>query len=271
MSAGSARERLRRRQEELGVAAKKSLGQNFLVSDAVIGKILDEARGMRPGSLIEIGPGLGALTDGLRETGAPLTLIELDSVFADYWRGQGEEVIEVDALRWSWELSGFDRPCVLVSNLPYQISSSLVVDRCLDERPLDGMILMFQKEVAQRLKARPGHELYGFLSALAQTFWKIEQVVDAGPREFSPAPKVASRVLSFRPKERPVDDPRRFLKVMKAAFLHPRKYLVSNLGEGLGLPKDEVKERFVRAQWNPQIRADQLAPEKFLELYALFR
>ena len=97
--------------------------------------------------------------------------MELDRVFSKYWKDQGLQLIEGDALQLDWS-SFFHqaRPLVLVSNLPYQISSSLVIDRCLDADPFDFMVLMFQKEVAQRLRARTGDELYGMLSVVAQSF-----------------------------------------------------------------------------------------------------
>jgi 16S rRNA (adenine1518-N6/adenine1519-N6)-dimethyltransferase len=265
-----AHERLRERRDRLAVQAKKSLGQNFLVSDSVIGKIWKAVEELKPASLLEIGPGLGALTDGLKEMKAPLTLIELDSKLAEYWRQDGCTVIEADALQWSWNLEGFARPCVLVSNLPYQISSSLVIDRCMDEKPLDGMVLMFQKEVAQRMKATIHQGPYGFLSVVAQTFWKIDLLLEASSGDFSPPPKVASRVLVFVPKPSPVRDRRRYLKFLKACFLHPRKYLLSNLAEGVGLGKEEVRRRFEEGSWDPRLRADQLSPEKFLELFRRF-
>lgn len=265
-----ARERLRERQEQLDVQAKKSLGQNFLVSDTVIQKILNETRELAPASLIEVGPGLGALTDGLRVMQKPLTLIELDSRLAAYWREQGCDVIEADALQWSWDLGDRARPCVLVSNLPYQISSSLVIDRSMDDRPLDGMILMFQKEVAQRMKANLRQDSYGFLSVVAQTFWKIDLLLEASSGDFSPPPKVASRVLVFRPRPSPVPDRRRYLKFLKACFLHPRKYLLSNLAQGWGTGKEQAREFFEKGGWDPRIRGDQVTPEKFLELFGLF-
>ena len=266
----TARQRLQARQDELGGTAKKSLGQNFLISDSVIDKILAAVARRNAASILEIGPGMGALTDGLRLLKVPLTLIELDRNFVGYWQAQGMNVIEADALQWNWELGEFARPCVLVSNLPYQISSSLVVDRSLDEKPLDGMILMFQKEVAQRMKATSQQGPYGFLSVLAQTFWKIDLLLEASSGDFLPAPKVASRVLVFEPKPSPVKDRRRYLKFLKACFLHPRKYLLSNLAHGMNTPKEQVKAHFDKMGLSSQVRAGELTIEKFLELFHLF-
>lgn len=166
----TARERLKQMQEKLGVSAKKSLGQNFLASDHAIEKIVRAASHFQPKTILEIGPGLGALTLELKEICENISLIELDSAFAEHWRSEGFDVREVDALKWDWSLKNFERRVVLVSNLPYQIAASLVVDRSIDREPLDGMVLMFQKEVAQRIKAKPETPAYGFLSVIAQTF-----------------------------------------------------------------------------------------------------
>lgn len=263
----SARERMRTAQEALGILPKKSLGQNFLVSDHVIEKIVRGASRFRPHTVIEIGPGLGALTWSLKELAEELHLLELDSTFAEYWRSQNFSVIEVDALRWNWDLSGYQRPCVLVSNLPYQISSSLVIDRSEDAKPLDGMVLMFQKEVAQRLKAKHNSPEYGFLSVVAQTFWDLELLLEASPRDFSPPPKIASRVLIFNPRQVAIADRRGFVRFVKAAFLHPRKLMISNLVEGLGRPKDSLSPHFEKMKLDPQIRAGQLSLSQFVELY----
>lgn len=265
-----ARERLRVRKEFLGVEAKKSLGQNFLVSDHVIQKILQSVAAFGAASLVEVGPGLGALTDGLRAMPGNLTLIELDSVLARYWREQGAHVIEADALRWDWDLSALPRPCVFVSNLPYQISSSIVIERCLDPDPVDGMILMFQKEVAQRLRATPKDDAYGFLSVMAQTFWKTEMLLEASSHDFDPPPKVASRVVVFRPRGGPLPHRRKYLRFLKACFLQPRKLLVSNIAAGLHFPKEEAQKRLVGLGLDPKVRGDQLPLEKFLELFRLF-
>jgi 16S rRNA (adenine1518-N6/adenine1519-N6)-dimethyltransferase len=266
-----ARERLRARQDFLSVRAKKSLGQNFLISDSVINKILKAAMDLKPASLIEVGPGMGALTDGLVQLEVPLHLIELDSIFADFWREQNQNVIEVDALQWDWTTLTLEKPRVLVSNLPYQISSSLVVDRSLDDDPFAGMVLMFQKEVAQRMKATHKQGPYGFLSVLAQSFWKIDLLLEASSHDFLPPPKVASRVLVFKTKPSPVENKRDYLRFLKACFSQPRKYMASNLAGEYHIPKEDIKKSLETWGFNPQTRAEQLSLENFLEIYTHFK
>ncbi len=261
-------QRLQKTLSELGIEPKKSLGQNFLISDSVIGKIIRAAEATRPGFLIEIGPGPGALTYHLKEITSNYQLIELDRVISEYWRSQGLKLIEADALQIDWTpFFQQVRPLTLVSNLPYQISSSLVIDRCLDPEPLDFMILMFQKEVAQKLRARQQDELYGMLSVVAQSFWKMETLTDASSGDFFPPPKVASRVLTFEKKSSPVADKKKYFKFVKAAFLHPRKLMSSNLQEGLSIPKDRVTETLKILKLNEKARAGELSVQQFVDFY----
>jgi len=273
----SVRERLNIFMEALPIEAKKSLGQNFLVSDHVVEKILDAARNLKPASMIEIGPGPGALTDQLRNWGLPFQVIELDRGLAEHWRNSGVTVTEVDALQADWKKifeSISEEPLILVSNLPYQISSSLVIDRCLDEKGFEAMVLMFQKEVAQRIRAQAATSAYGLLSVVAQNFWEIKTVCEASPRDFSPAPKVASRVLSFVRKNSEIKNRKKFLRFVKAAFAQRRKQLKGNL---LSDPDWQEKSpkllpEWLEAQKKPlTVRAEELSPSELKALYFYFQ
>lgn len=265
----TASERLEKRMSEIKVFAKKSLGQNFLVSDGVINKIISAVDDESPKQLIEIGPGCGALTDILLEKYKDITLIELDRDLAEFWRQQGQNVIEADALRMEW---GFATGRVLVSNLPYQISSSLVIDRSLDEKPLAAMILMFQKEVAQRIRAAKQTEHYGMLSVIAQEFWQMETVCDAGSREFKPAPKVSSRVLKFKPRVSNITNREEYLGFVKACFAQRRRVLSTNLS---ALPNIYDQEKFspwlLQNKKTEKVRAEELSPAELNSLYFSMR
>ena len=195
-------------------------------------------------------------------------MVELDRQLAEHWRQEGLSVLEADALQIDWQqFEKHEGPRVLVSNLPYQISSSLVIDRCLDAEPLDFMVLMFQKEVAQRLRARQQDELYGMLSVVAQSFWKMETLLEASSRDFFPPPKVASRVLSFTKKPTPVENKRKYFKFVKACFLHPRKLLVSNLQEGQGIAKEVSLEILKKMKFSEKARAGELSVQHFVDFF----
>jgi 16S rRNA (adenine1518-N6/adenine1519-N6)-dimethyltransferase len=252
---------------ELGIEPKKALGQNFLINDSVIAKIIQATKDLQPEVLVEVGPGLGALTRFLKEMPVKkLICVELDRVFAELWRQEGLTVIEKDALQIDWTQFGNDRR-ILTSNLPYQISSSIVIDRSLDESPFSGMVLMFQKEVAQRMKAPLGHELYGMLSVVCQTFWDMELLVEAGPRDFSPSPKVSSRVLVFRHKESPFKDKRAFFKYVKACYVHPRRTLAGNLQEAANCSKDAVLVVLHKMNLSAQVRPHELTVKQIQQVY----
>lgn len=269
----NSRERLQRAQEAMGIAAKKSLGQNFLVSDTVIERIINQVKAFEPEALIEVGPGPGALTDLLRELNLPLQLIELDHAIAAYWRDKGMPVIEEDALRLDWKQFYTGKKIVFVSNLPYQISSSIVVERSLENEGVAAMVLMFQKEVAQKIRGVVDSDHYGLLSVFAQTFWKMETVTEAGPRDFQPPPRVASRVLSFQRIESEVKNRKAFLGFVKSAFAQRRKLLKKNLS-GILSQKKLTEEQLIgwlaEMGFKETARAEELNPGQFVKLYKHF-
>ncbi len=261
----AARVRLQNRLNELQHDAKKALGQNFLVSDHVIDKIIQAAKlcleQLSKKSLIEIGPGLGAITDYLVKMDCQYQAIELDFSLYHYWNSQQIQVMHADALQADWSKFGCD---ILVSNLPYQISSSIVIERSIEPYDLKYMVLMFQKEVAQRMRALCQTEHYGMLSVIAQEFWKIETVCEAGPVDFFPPPKVASRVLKFAAKESEILDRKKYLQFVKLCFHQRRRILKSNLPSSYS----ELLLKWLSEQkLSDKVRAEELSPEQFKKLY----
>jgi 16S rRNA (adenine1518-N6/adenine1519-N6)-dimethyltransferase len=251
----------------MGLAPKKAFGQNFLVNQMVIKKIIDEVRGRTFTDLIEIGPGLGALTEPLLAAGLRPRLIELDRDLVEYWRRRGMDVVDHDAIKLDWNTLNLRPESLLVSNLPYQISTHLVVDRCFGPVNLKYMVLMFQKEVAQKLCAAPRTSEYGLLSVMAQTYFKIARVSDAAPKDFYPAPKVASRVLAFERKPDPGLPPR-FLTLLKGAFAFRRKFLLKNLKAVVDKASAEhLPEIFVELGLSEKVRAEELTVAQFAALF----
>ncbi|MAE74568.1 MAG: ribosomal RNA small subunit methyltransferase A [Bdellovibrionaceae bacterium] len=261
---------IKERLQSMGASPKKALGQNFLVNPQHIKTIVEAAKRMAPEALIEVGPGLGAITEPLLELGLPFKVFELDSQFCDYWRSQGIEVHEGDALRLDWKGLTTDSNTVLVSNLPYQISSSLVIDRCEGPLNLAGMVLMFQKEVAQRIQGTAkGNKHFGLLTVMAQAYWDVEFLLEAGPRDFYPPPKIASRVLCFRRKANVPSGG--FLGFVKAAFSNRRKLMVKNLRGWLGqkqISEDFLKQQLSNLGHGDKVRAEELSVDDFVALFA---
>ena len=272
------RERVLEKLRDLGAdGPKRSLGQNFLISDHVVDRILFAARSESFTDLVEVGPGLGAITEDLLTLEHPLTVIELDRRFAEAWReNERVRVVERDALRVDWRELELRAGSLLVSNLPYQISSSLVIERSLEPAGLTRMVLMFQKEVAQRIAARAATKEYGLLTVIAQVFWETQTVCEAGPRDFYPPPNVASRVLQFRRRkvawiESGGGTAEGFLRFAKGGFSQRRKLLLRNLqnalfnGEAAVAPKLEAV--FTAHGLAPTARAEELDPETFVRVY----
>lgn len=253
---------LKARLTEMGLSPKKAFGQNFLVNPQVIAKILNEAGHHKFSEVIEIGPGLGALTEPMVSAGMKPRLIEFDKDLVEYWQSREMDVLFADALKVNWDELHLRAPSILISNLPYQISTHIVIDRCFGPAPLKWMILMFQKEVAQRLIAQPRTKEYGLLSVMAQLHFKMRKVVDASPRDFYPAPKVASRVLFFeRLDPQGLGPP--FLKFVKRAFHLRRKFLLKNLAGMVD------KATLQKAGLSEKARAEELTPAQFVNLFRI--
>jgi 16S rRNA (adenine1518-N6/adenine1519-N6)-dimethyltransferase len=257
---------LDRRMEAAGIRPLKKLGQNFLLNPKICQDIVEAVAAEHPASVVEIGPGLGALTDGLVEKSWDLKLIEIDAGLIEYWKRVNPSLtlIHQDALKLVWKELVLSKPAVLISNLPYSIAASLVVELSSEEQPFDFLVLMFQKEVAERIEAPKSSKDYGMLSVVAQANWNIKKVIDAGPQDFFPVPNVGSRVLQFSVKEVGFDR-LKFLSFVKLAFSQRRKKLSSNLSGQF--KKEIIESHFLKLGLGSDARAQELDPIKFVELF----
>jgi 16S rRNA (adenine1518-N6/adenine1519-N6)-dimethyltransferase len=255
---------------------KKSLGQNFLLDENVTRTIARETESFRPSHILEIGPGAGALTLALCHLGHPITVLEKDDHCARYVAQVfGQEldafhVIHGDALEA--ELPDFIadanlRP-ILVSNLPYNVASQIYFRFVDGNYPLVGMVLMFQREMAQRFTAEPASKSYGALSVVAQYYHHIEHVIDVPPEAFCPAPKVTSTVLRFAPRKRELDaaDETRFRKLVHAAFALRRKTLANSLSGFHGMDKTAWTQKLVELGYEANVRAESLDYREFIRI-----
>ncbi|MBE7416101.1 MAG: 16S rRNA (adenine(1518)-N(6)/adenine(1519)-N(6))-dimethyltransferase RsmA [Deltaproteobacteria bacterium] len=248
---------------------KKRYGQHFLTDKNIIRKIVSAAKVSEGESVLEIGPGRGALTEALVDAGARVLAIEVDEELADGIRerfpADRVEVIRGDALKLSFrelgrELGERHGKLKLVANLPYYISGP-VLAKLLDERDaFTVMVLMFQKEVGDRIVSGPGSRDYGILSVLAQAYTDVKKEFDVPARLFFPKPKVDSTVLSFRvldsPKV-PIEDERFFKSIVRAAFGTRRKMLVNSLAS-TGLQKPDIEAALREAGIDPGRRGETL-------------
>lgn len=248
--------------------AKKSFGQNFLVDQNVIGKIIAALNPQTGETIIEIGAGRGALTEKLVESGAEVIAIELEREMISilqkkFGNTPNFQLIEQDALqikfnRLTNEATNLPKK-KLVANLPYNISTA-ILQKLIEQREVfSEMILMFQREVVERMTAKAGSSNRGFLSVLAQNYLETEKLFDVPPDAFRPIPKVWSSVVRLKPKEKIVKNESLFREVVSISFAQKRKTILNNLKNKFA----HAEIILVRAEIDPKRRAETLSMEEW--------
>ena len=251
--------------------ARKRFGQHFLHDSGVVRRIVDHLQLNPEEILCEIGPGRGALSDRLVETGNPLHLIEIDRdlvpTLVDRYSARPQvNVHEQDALRLELSIINPHSETVLVGNLPYNISTALLIHLLSQSEQVSRMVFMVQKEVGDRLSAQPGNKSYGRLTVMMSRVFEIISLFDVGPEAFNPPPKVWSSVLLFSPRETPLGPPVNssdFEVLVRQSFAHRRKTLRNTLK---GLCSEGVIRK---AGIDPSARPETLSPEDFARLTVL--
>ena len=256
----------------------KSLGQNFLIDTNVIDRILEGARVQEGDYVIEVGPGIGTLTKEMGRTAEKVVAIEIDKTLipileetlADF---PNIEVINQDILKVNVQelvkekLNG--GPVKLIANLPYYITTPIVMKFLEEDIPVTDIVVMVQKEVADRMNAQPNSKDYGALSVAVQYYCDTEIVAKAPRHMFMPQPNVDSTVIGLHVREEKkynVDNEDIFFKTVKASFGQRRKTLLNSLG-GLGfLSKDQIKLALQEANIDEKRRGETLSIEEFASL-----
>ncbi len=217
--------------------ASRRLGQNFLISPGVVRAVVEAAEIENGDRVLEIGPGIGTLTQGLLEAGAEVTAVELDkklpAVLAETLRGYAHlKVVQGDILKTDIPALMGDQPFKVAANLPYYITTPILLSLLEQSLPITHIVTMVQKEVAERMTARPGGKDYGALSVAVQYHTEPEIVLDVPPSCFFPAPEVDSAVIACAVRKTPavaVQDEKLFFRVVKASFGQRRKTLSNAL------------------------------------------
>ena len=268
--------------ERHGFTFKKSFGQNFLTDTNILQKIVDTAEIDKKVNVIEIGPGIGALTEFLAESAAEVMAFEIDDrlvpILADTLRDfdnvtvVNQDILKVDLAQYIAEFKNPDLPIKVVANLPYYITTPILMHLIESGIPFSEFVVMMQREVADRISAQPNTKAYGSLSIAVQ-YYMTAKVAFIVPRTvFVPAPNVDSAILKMVRRDQPaveVQDENFFFKVSKASFVHRRKTLWNNLTSYFG-KSEETKVKLIaaleRAELSPSVRGESLDLETFARL-----
>ena len=268
--------------ERHGFTFKKSFGQNFLTDTNILQKIVDTAEIDDQVNVIEIGPGIGALTEFLAERAAQVMAFEIDHrlvpILADTLRDfdnvtvVNEDILKVDLAQHIQNFKNPDLPIKVVANLPYYITTPILMHLIESGIPFSEFVVMMQREVADRISAQPNTKAYGSLSIAVQ-YYMTAKVAFIVPRTvFVPAPNVDSAILKMVRRPEPavaVEDEKFFFKISKASFTHRRKTLWNNLTGYFG-KTEEVKDKLTKALdqagLSPIVRGEALGLEEFASL-----
>ncbi len=264
--------------ERHGFNFSKNLGQNFLVDKNIIDQIIDESYITEEDLVIEIGPGVGVLTAEAAAQAGRVVAVEIDNSLIpileetlgiyDNVTVINKDILKTD-LKEIIDQYGTGGGVKIIGNLPYYITTPIIMKILEEDVKVDSITIMMQKEVADRIKAAPGSKIYGALSAVVQYYCTVEQIATAPKEVFVPRPKVDSAVLRLDVrKERPVEvmDESVFFKCIKSGFEQRRKTLLNSLTGTCGLAKDDIKQIMEEAGIDATRRIETLDLQELADL-----
>ncbi len=260
---------------ELGIQPSKALGQNFLHDRAIVRRIAESAEIAAGALVVEIGPGLGVLTQELAERAGRVIAIELDPRLASYLRERDlshTEIVESDILQTDLRVLTGGEPYVVVANLPYSVATAAITHLLESSAPPARLVVMVQREVAERIVAAPPS--MNLLAVSVQLFGHPRMMFTIGPGAFVPAPTVESAVIridvydqsAIEPAERKV-----FFQMVKAGFRQKRKQLANALTAAPGLNKENVEPALIASGIDPTRRAQTLSLDDWVRLHGALR
>ncbi|QJX60268.1 16S rRNA (adenine(1518)-N(6)/adenine(1519)-N(6))-dimethyltransferase RsmA [Niallia circulans] len=268
--------------DKYGFSFKKSLGQNFLIDTNILRNIVDHAQLTEDSGAIEVGPGIGALTEQLAKRSKKVVAYEIDQRLLPILKETLEpyphaKIIHQDILKANvkemLETEFKDiKDIMLVANLPYYVTTPIIMKILEEKLPLRGIVVMLQKEVAERISAKPGTKEYGSLSIAIQYYTKPEVVMIVPKTVFVPQPNVDSAVIRLTIRETPsvvVKNEAFFFQITRASFAQRRKTILNNLSsqlEGGKEKKAEIIEALEQAEIEPSRRGESLSIEEFAKL-----
>ena len=259
---------------------QKKFGQNFLINTSILEEIIDAAEITREDFVLEIGPGIGTMTQYLCEAAREVVAVEIDTNLIpilgdtlsayDNVEVMNADILKVDIAKLADERNG-GKPIKVVANLPYYITTPIIMGLFESHVPIDSITIMVQKEVADRMQEGPGSKEYGALSLAVQYYAKPEIVVNVPPSCFMPQPKVGSAVIRLTRHENPpvdVDNEKLMFQVIRASFNQRRKTLANGLNNfgSFSLGKEEIQKSIEELGVPVNIRGEALSLEQFAKL-----
>ena len=259
---------------------QKKFGQNFLINTSILEEIIDAAEITREDFVLEIGPGIGTMTQYLAEAAREVAAVEIDKALIpilgdtlsayDNVEVMNADILKVDIAKLADERNG-GKPIKVVANLPYYITTPIIMGLFESHVPIDSITIMVQKEVADRMQEGPGSKEYGALSLAVQYYAKPEIVVNVPPSCFMPQPKVGSAVIRLTRHENPpvdVDNEKLMFQVIRASFNQRRKTLANGLNNfgSFSLGKEEIQKSIEELGVPVNIRGEALSLEQFAKL-----
>ena len=239
--------------------ARKRFGQNFLIDDQIVNRIVATISPRKNDNIVEIGPGKGALTFPLLEHLDKLSVIEIDRDLISHLKSQKQDkliIYEADALKFDYDV--ISNNLRIVGNLPYNISSPLLFRLLSEKNQIIDMTFMLQKEVADRIIANHGSKTYGRLSVIMQTFFEVELMFTVPKESFNPKPKIESSIIYLKTRAKPLTENTKLLeKIVKISFSQRRKTLKNCLKSILSQEQTEI---------DLSQRAEMLSIENFITL-----
>lgn len=263
--------------KKYNIRANKNLGQNFLINQNVIDEIVNSAEIDKEDLIIEIGPGLGTLTKQLLEKAGKVICIELDEKMVRILKDrfslyENFEIINEDVLKVDLNqiIEKENRKCKIVANLPYYITTPIIMKLLESKLNIESITVMIQKEVAERLTAVPGEKLAGAITYTVYYYCESEKILEVPPESFIPEPEVTSEVIKLKSRKvAPVEaeDIQKMFSIIKVAFMQRRKTLLNALTNGnIFSNKQKAIKVFNDLSINQNARAEELTLEKFAEL-----
>lgn len=259
---------------------QKKFGQNFLIDTHVVDKIIRSAGLTKDDMVLEIGPGIGSLTQHLAENAGKVVAVEIDKnlipILAETLKDYdnitviNEDILKVDINKIAEEYNG-GRPIKVVANLPYYITTPIIMGLFESHVPIESITVMVQKEVADRMQVGPGTKDYGALSLAVQYYAKPDIVANVPPNCFIPRPNVGSAVIRLTRYQEPpvqVEDEALMFKLIRASFNQRRKTLVNGLSNSpeINFGKEQIAGVIEELGWSPTIRGESLTLEEFASL-----